>query len=182
MRLPPLALAACAVASCAGHRLPANLHNPLELLDVTRIDTSSLTASSSSPHRHLAVGASVGFSASRVDQGASVVVTASAPAVVADPLAAYAWVGVWSPPDSNVSTSTPVRFQMCVVDPAWLVNGTCAIDMRLNNLHTGGYVAYLILGGLTGPGSYPGSDVTGSPSFPATTVTGGWKPWTSPTA
>lgn len=58
------------------------------------------------------------------------------------------WVGLYSPADSDPMTTTPIRFQSLIWDPAWLGGmRTAALNFSVSNLHTGGYVAYVFLGG-----------------------------------
>lgn len=185
LRVLELGLACAFIAAAASDD---GRHNAYEALHVQGIKHTSQAA------RELAIGpgigsvglgvgsdATVSFSQAVIAQGELVVVTARSPTLAANSTYnTFAWVGVWSPSNSDVSTSTPVRFQMCIADPQWLTNGTCAITMQLNNLHTGGYAAYLILGGLSG-GLTPtsGKSITASPVAPSTTLYGGSKPWVS---
>jgi len=119
--------------------------------------------------RALQAGASVSFDSGTIANGGSVYVTAVAPGSPR-----LAWVGLYSPADANVSAATPVRFQMLVADEGYSASGFARFPFRLNNLHSGGFRALLIVGGLANPAS-----VTGKPLGQATTAGGGAKPWTS---
>ena len=73
------------------------------------------------------------------------------------------WLGLYTPADSDPMTTTPIRFQSLIWDPAWLTLRTAALNFTVSNLHTGGYVAYVFLGGTaassgpSGPNSPPAS-------------------------
>jgi len=123
--------------------------------------------------RALQVGASVSFNATTIDHRGAVLVVATTDPAQASALT-QAWVGLYSPPDANVSTTTPVRFQMLVADARWNASGVARFAFSLGNLHAGGYRARLIVGGLAAPGA-----TTGAPTGQATTTGGGAKPWTS---
>jgi len=109
-------------------------------------------------------------------------------------------VGLYSPPSSDVTRTTPVRFQLCAADAAFAAGNStsCTFSFTLNNLHTDGYVAYLFRGGLSGGATNTSGSVNPAPVQPpaygqpnpvpvlaaqqaqqATTVSGGAKPWVS---
>ena len=72
----------------------------------------------------------------------------------------------------DLNGSTPVRFQAAMADPRFANSGAASFRFAPYNLHSGGYFAYLIAGGLASAAAAPTSPQ-------ATWVAGGAKPWTS---
>lgn len=73
----------------------------------------------------------------------------------------------------DLNGSTPVRYQACAAaGPGFAATGAATFTFAPNNLHSGGYVAYLIAGGLASPAAAPKTDQQ-------TWVAGGAKPWVS---
>ena len=63
------------------------------------------------------------------------------------------WVGLYSPADSDPRSTTPIRYQSLIWSPSWLgPTRTASLNFTLSNLHTGGYVAYVFLGGTASSG------------------------------
>ena len=133
-----------------------------------------------------AAGASsVSFSVASIAHGGNVTISVQLDAALFPPPIASAnafYVALYTarqpgaPIDLN--GSTPVRYQVCAANATFAATGAASFRFALNNLHSGGYTAYLISGGLAGP--------VGPPAAPAapgvqqkTWVAGGAKPWTS---
>jgi hypothetical protein len=103
----------------------------------------------------------------------------AAPWLAGQPIAAvkYVWLALYSPADAVLNASTPVRYQMCIANATFQATGTCEFTFRLNNLHTGGYSAYLISGGITGTTGNTTGTVNTAPTGQRTYASGGSKPW-----
>jgi hypothetical protein len=121
------------------------------------------------------------FSAVSIAHGGNVTVTAQLdpalfPAPIQDSTSFY--VALYAPRQPGAAVdldgSTPVRYQVCAADAGFAKSGVASFRFALNNLHSGGYSAYLIKGGLAGPVSPPPA-----PPTQKTWVAGGSKPWTS---
>lgn len=93
--------------------------------------------------RALASSASIAFNATRVAHMEVVRVIARAPAGSGSSW----WLALYSPPNANVNSTTPVRYQACIANPLWDSEGDCSADFRISNQHSGGYRAYLLANG-----------------------------------
>ena len=120
-------------------------------------------------------------------------VTAYLPASLVTTFGKLAYVALYTPVTSNLSLTTPIRYQLCTLDKefnAAVLDGKkdaiAKFSFKLNNLHTGGYVAYLISGGLSGSvagkgttSTVKGTDTSWPFGTTGTAVKGGSKPWVS---
>jgi len=135
--------------------------------------------------RALQSASTVAFSVATIASGGSVNVslqldTSLVPLTDVNALSFYVAVYAARQPGAaiDLNGSTPVRYQACAAaSPAgsFAATGAATFRFALNNLHSGGYVAYLIRGGLAGPVGAPAS----APVVQKTWVAGGSKPWVS---
>ena len=88
---------------------------------------------------------SVNFSATSAAVAASITITADG--VTGIPQATD-WLAIYGPPTANISNVAPVRYQLANWSGLWS-NGAATYSFTLPNLHDGGFVAYLIRGGIS---------------------------------
>ena len=127
-------------------------------------------------------GSQVSFSAAQLARsGDEVTVTAIVdPALVGDSswdaLAPNIYVAVYAEPSPggaiDLAASTPARYQVCVADEKFRSTGEASFVLKLYNLGSGGFSAFLISGGIQGSDTAPAG-------LQDTWVTGGAKPWVS---
>jgi hypothetical protein len=143
--------------------------------------------------RSLQASATIQLNETFINNGGSVKITAVLPASLVATYGKLAYVALYSPISSNLSFTTPIRYQLCTLDKTFnaaVTNGgqdaVASFTFKLNNLHSGGYVAYLISGGLSGSGvgkgsssTIKGSDTAWPYGTSGTAVKGGSKPWVS---
>lgn len=143
--------------------------------------------------RSLQTIATIQLNETLIDHVGSVTITAKLPQSLVATYGKLSYVALYSPITANLSVTTPIRYQLCTLDQSFnaaVTDGNrdaiAKFTFKLNNLHSGGYIAYLISGGLSGAGegkgstsSIKGSDSTWPFGTTGTAVKGASKPWVS---
>lgn len=101
------------------------------------------------PGRRLSAAPSVEFSQESISHRGYVDIRVFAPQLVESARDCnVSYIALYSPPDADLNRTTPIRYQAISWNKSFCETGNAIFRFQLNNLHTSGYRAYLLQGGV----------------------------------